>query len=277
MRGKLIRENLRSGKRVYGTHVLSFGDAFTTSILAELEMDFVFICTEHIPIDRAEVSTMCKFFASHDISPIVRIPYPSTRWAAMVLDGGAQGIVAPYVESVEEVKALAGAVRYRPIKGKFCADLVNGVRQPKDKTKRFLERFNEDRYLIIGVESVEAIDNLETLLSVDGVDAVFLGPHDITVSMEIPEEYDNPHFIDLVTDVIRRCRKLGKGVGIHMDSMQERCKPFFDAGMNWVLNGATIIKTRDRLVDDFRILRSRYGQATDDGLRKEEQTQSCIT
>ena len=49
MRGKLIRENLRSGKRVYGTHVLSFGDAFTTSILAELEMDFVFICTEHVP------------------------------------------------------------------------------------------------------------------------------------------------------------------------------------------------------------------------------------
>lgn len=277
MRGKQIRENLRSGKRIYGTHVLSFGDAFTTSMLAEVKMDFVFICTEHIPIDRAEVSTMCKFFASKNISPIVRIPYPSTRWAAMALDGGAQGIVAPYVETVEEVKALAGAVRYRPIKGKFCSDLVNGVREPKEKTKRFLERFNEDRYLIIGVESVEAINKLEALVSIDGVDAVFLGPHDITVSMEIPEEYDNPEFIALVTDVIKRCRKLGKGVGIHMDSMRESCKPFLDAGMNWVLNGATIVKTRDRLVEDFRTLRNRYGDATNGGSMDEEQTQSCIT
>ena len=222
MQGVLIREKLLKGQRVYGTHIVSFGNPITTRLAAELEFDFIFICTEHMPVDRTEVSLMCQYWATRGVSPIVRIPYPSARLACMAIDGGAQGIVAPDVETVEEVKELVGAVRYRPIKGEFLAGILSGKRIPKDKLSEFFKKFNKDLYLIIGVESVAAINRLEDLISIDGVDGVFLGPHDITCSMEIPEEYDNPEFVRTVVDVIKRCRKAGKGVGIHMDLMLPR-------------------------------------------------------
>lgn len=276
MRGKIVRQKLLNGERVYGTHIINYGNPFSAGFTAELEMDFIFICTEHIPIDRTEVSNMCNFYALKGISPIVRIPYPSDRWASMAIEGGAEGIVAPYVETVEEVKELVGAVRYRPIKGAFLKDILDGKREPKEKSKKFLENFNENKYLILGVESVHAINNLENLISIDGVDGVFLGPHDITVSMEIPEEYGNPEFVDTIVDVIKRCRKMGKGVGIHMDALMDNGLKYIDAGMNFVLNLADIVKMRQTLANDFSTLRSRYGDVYERNATETTKTQSCL-
>jgi 4-hydroxy-2-oxoheptanedioate aldolase len=259
MQGLQIREKLLQGERVYGTHILDFGNPITTKLAAELEFDFIFICTEHIPVDRTEVSLMCQYWATQGVSPIVRIPYPSARLAGMFIDGGAQGIVAPYVETVAEVKELVGAVRYRPIKGEFLDGILSGARKPKDKLNKFFKRFNKDLYLIIGIESVAAINRLEELISIDGVDGVFLGPHDITCSMEIPEEYENPEFVRTVVDVIKRCRKAGKGVGIHMDMMLPRARPFLDAGMNFMLHLADVIKMRQVMSSDLKSLRTSFG------------------
>ncbi|WP_164821471.1 HpcH/HpaI aldolase family protein [Paenibacillus koleovorans] len=259
MKGKQVKESLVRGDRIYGTHMVSLGNPLSAGWTADLELDFVFICTEHIPIDRTEVAAMCQLYASRGISPMVRIPYPDKYWANMAIEGGAEGIVAPYVETVEQVRDLVGAVKYRPIKGKFLQDLLSGARQPGDKLARYMERFNQDLYVIVGIESEEAIANLEALLSVDGVDGVFLGPHDITCSMGIPEEYDHPDFIAVIVDVVKRCRAMNKGVGIHMDLTHDRCKPFFDAGMNFMLNQADTVKMIHTLKGDFKQLRDKYG------------------
>ncbi|MFA7257595.1 MAG: aldolase/citrate lyase family protein [Kiritimatiellales bacterium] len=276
MQGAQIREKLLKGQRVYGTHIVSFGNPITTRLAAELELDFIFICTEHMPIDRSEVSLMCQYWATRGISPIVRIPYPSARLAGQFIDGGAQGIVAPYVETVEEVKELAGAVRYRPIKGEFLNGILNGDRKPNDKLSKFFKGFNRDLYLIIGIESVSAINRLEELISIDGVDGVFLGPHDITCSMEIPEEYENPEFVKTVVDVIKRCRKAGKGVGIHMDLALPRAKPFLDAGTNFMLHVADIIKMRQIMSSDLKMLRSGFGDIYTRDAAAVQDAASCI-
>jgi 4-hydroxy-2-oxoheptanedioate aldolase len=276
MQGGQIREKLLKGERVYGTHVVNFGNPITTLLAAELELDFIFICTEHMPVDRNEVSLMCQYWAARGISPIVRIPYPSARLAGMFIDGGAHGIVAPYVETVEEVKELVGAVRYRPIKGEFRDDILNGIRKPNDKLNNFFKKFNKDLYLIIGIESVAAINRLEELISIDGVDGVFLGPHDITCSMEIPEEYENPEFVKTVVDVVKRCRKAGKGVGIHMDLVLPRAKPFLDAGMNFMLHMADIIKMRQIMSSDLKMLRSEFGDIYTRNVATVEAAASCI-
>ena len=150
----------------------------------------------------------------------------------MSIDAGAEGILAPYVETVEQVRELIGAVRYRPIKGKFLCDILDGKREPKPKLKEFWERFNKNTYLVIGIESVEAINNLETLTSPEEVDGVFLGPHDITCSLEMPEEYDNPKFIETIEDVVKRCRKLEKGIGLHCDFGSNVFKDLLATEMN---------------------------------------------
>ena len=276
MQGEQIREKLINGDRVYGTHIVSFGNPITAKLAAEVEFDFIFICTEHMPVDRNEVSLMCQYWATRGISPIVRIPYPSARLASMFIDGGAHGIVAPYVETVEEVKELVGAVRYRPIKGEFLNGIINGTRKPKDKLAEFFKRFNKDLYLIIGIESVAAINRLEELISIDGVDGVFLGPHDITCSMEIPEEYENPEFVKTIIDVVKRCRKAGKGVGIHMDLASPRAKPFLDAGMNFMLHLADIIKMRQIMSSDIKMLRTGFGDIYKRDVPSVQDAATCI-
>jgi 4-hydroxy-2-oxoheptanedioate aldolase len=276
MQGAQIKEKLLGGDKVYGTHVVSFGNPVTARMITDLELDFIFICTEHMPVDRTEVSMMCHYYSERGISPIVRIPYPSARHACMAIDGGAQGIVAPYVETVEEVKELVGAVKYRPIKGKFLDGILSGERRPEDKLNEFFNRFNRDLYLIIGIESVAGIDRLEELISIDGVDGVFLGPHDITCSMEIPEEYENPEFVAAVRDVITRCRKAGKGVGVHMDLTLPRAKPFLDAGQNFMLHLADIVKTQQILSSDIASIRGELDDVYARESRAAENPQSCI-
>jgi len=243
MRGELIRERLHSGERVYGTQVCSLTNSLTATMQALLEYDFAFICNEHVPIGRTETAMMCQFYAAHGISPVVRIPRPQAHWATMALDGGAQGIVAPYLESVEEARQMVGAVKYRPIKGRMLREILGGKRRLAPKTVDFLNRFNRNNYLIIGVESVAAYEALDALLAVRGVDGVFVGPHDLTVSMEVPEEYGHPEFRRVLKDIIRRSRAAGLGVGAHFSQgavSDEVFNELMDEGMNWILYGADV-------------------------------------
>ena len=269
MRGERIRACLHNGTRVYGTHVASLTNPLSAKMLAGVPYDFIFICNEHMPIDRTETSMLCQFYALHGISPIVRISAPDPHEAAMALDAGAQGIVVPYIETVAEVQALVGAVKYRPIKGRFLHELLAGTRQPAPKTVEFLHRFNRDNYLIIGVESVAAYENLDALLAVPGVDGVFMGPHDLTVSMEIPEEYEHPAFLALVTDVVRRARAANLGVGIHYSQAATPDESFvtlMQEGMNWVLYGADVSLARTEMIKRLANFRAQMGDAfTTDG------------
>lgn len=243
MTGASIREKLHNGERVYGTHIASLMNPLAAAIATGLELDFAFFCTEHMPIDRTEVGMMCQFYKAHGISPIVRVPDPNPTAISMATDAGAEGIVVPYVETLDEVKRMVAAVKHRPVKGQVRDDALAGVAPYPPKLQQFLDRFNEHQYLIIGVESVPALERLETLIDGTGVDGVFLGPHDITTSMGIPEEYDNPAFQDAIVDAIQRCRACNVGVGLHFKLLklgEASLRRFLDAGMNWIINGSDV-------------------------------------
>ncbi len=281
MTGKLIREKLHRGECVFGTHIASLMNPVAAAMATEMDLDFAFFCTEHMPLDRTEVSLLCQLYAAKGISPIVRVPTCDETSIAMALDAGAEGIVIPYLETPEQVHRAVGATKYRPLKGRQLDDVLSGRKTLSKKTSDFLNEFNPNNYLIIGVESVEAINNLESLISIPGVDGVFLGPHDITVSMGLPAEYENPIFIDAIEDIIRRCRKRSIGVGLHTtllkldDLVLQR---FIDAGMNWFINGADIVIMRDAMNAQLEELRSRTGNLPVDRfkLATPDSVQTCL-
>src|SRR5688572_6928535 len=125
MNSKQLRAALRSGKHAYGTLIVSDSPRWPAQV-ARIGLDFVFIDTEHVALDRKEMSWMCQAYAALGLTPLVRIPSPDPYAATMALDAGAAGIVAPYVETVEQVKALHGAVKLRPIKGARLDAVLNG-------------------------------------------------------------------------------------------------------------------------------------------------------
>ena len=133
MRGKFLREKFARGDYVYGTHTIGLVSPPIPEWMKKSGMDFAFICNEHIPLDRSEISNMCHLYAAHGISPMVRIPYPDARLATIAVEGGAEGIVIPYVETVEEVRQVSAALRYRPIKGAYLQAFLAGEKQFSDK------------------------------------------------------------------------------------------------------------------------------------------------
>ena len=106
MTGKEFCKELRDGHTVYGTLIVSPSPHWL-AMMRRVGPDFVFIDTEHISLDRSVASWMCNAYDALGITPIVRIPSPDPYAAVQVLDGGARGIVAPYVETAEQVRALA--------------------------------------------------------------------------------------------------------------------------------------------------------------------------
>jgi 4-hydroxy-2-oxoheptanedioate aldolase len=120
-------------------------------------LDFVFLDTEHNPLDRETCAWAAQAYAANNVAPLLRIPEPSAILAAMALDAGAPGVIAPYVETVEQVRARVGAVKYRPLKGVALQSILREGKIPSPETSIYLERFNADSVLVIMIESAEGV------------------------------------------------------------------------------------------------------------------------
>ena len=129
-----LKTAFHSGKRVYGTMTVAPSPLWVSQI-KRLNLDFVFIDTEHIPIDRAQVSWMCQAYRAMNVAPLVRVTSPDPFQATNLLDGGAVGIVVPYVETVEQVKMMRGAVKMRPLRGQFLQNIVDGKEELSGRFK----------------------------------------------------------------------------------------------------------------------------------------------
>ena len=126
--GAEVRARLRSGDTVFGTCVINTSPHYVLAVKS-LGVDVVFIDTEHIPIDREKLSWMCRAYAAAGVVPLVRVPSLEYNSICQVLDGGACGVVSPYIETVAEAKHLVGATKYRPIKGRQLQRLLDGTEQ----------------------------------------------------------------------------------------------------------------------------------------------------
>lgn len=257
MTGKELKHRLRSGKRVYGTMIVSTSPKWL-DVINQLNLDFVFIDTEHIAIDRELLSWMCHGYNGKGLLPIVRIPSPDPYKACMVLDAGAKGLVAPYIESADEVKKLRGAVKYRPLKGQKLSDFINGKSSLEPGLAEYLEKHNDNNVLIINIESRTGIENLDEMLKVPDLDAVLVGPHDLSCNLGIPEQYDHPEFLDAVEKIIRKARNANIGAGVHafFEGCLEREITWAEMGANFIMHSGDIQRFTQAMNDDITRLRS---------------------
>jgi 4-hydroxy-2-oxoheptanedioate aldolase len=236
MTGEQLRIAIKSDERLYGTLIISTSPRWPEAVKA-LGLDFVFIDTEHVAIDRAMLSWMCQTYRALEIAPVVRITSPDPYEASTVLDGGACGIIAPYVESVDQVKRLVGAVKLRPLKGQKLRRILQGEEDPDAVLSEYLEDRNAGNTLVVNIESLPAMEALDEILTVPGLDAVLVGPHDLSCSMDLPEQYDNPRFIAAVDEIITKARSRGLGAGIHV-AFKERT---VESHIHWAEVGANFI------------------------------------
>lgn len=238
MNGAALAQALRGDAPVFGTLLVSPSPRWP-EVVRGSGLDFVFIDTEHIALDRAPLSWMCQTYRALGIAPLVRIPAPDPFQATMVLDGGAAGVIAPYVESPEQVRALRGAVKLRPIKGRLLERLLAGE-PAAPALDAALRAGAAERLLIVNIESGPALASLDAILAEPGLDGVLIGPHDLSCSLGVPERYDAPEFLAACETIFRKARARGLGAGIHFWGTPEDSARFLRLGANFLIHSADI-------------------------------------
>ena len=205
MNGYELKQKVKEGGIVYGTMLSTSRNPRWASSMSNFGLDYVIIDTEHSPRDRTDIADFLAAFNSSGVVPIQRIPIPDSHYVTMALDGGAQGVLAPYCETVEEVKDVVAAAKWRPLKGALARTVMETGELPSQATREYLERRNRNSVCIIGIESVPAIENLDNILHVPGIDGIFVGPNDLSISLGIPDQYDHPDYEAALREVLRIC------------------------------------------------------------------------
>ena len=255
---KNLIDKLNNGENIYGTCILSTSPIWS-KVVGGSGLDYVFLDTEHIPMDRTELTFLCQIYSSKGISPIVRIPSPDPYIACMVKDAGAVGVLAPYIESVEQIQQLVGATKYRPLKGARLQNVLRGKEVLEPELKTYLENFNKGSLCIVNIESLAAVENLDALLNVPGLDGIVIGPHDLSINMGLPEQYDHPDFEKVVKEIITKARSKNVAAGIHFPSNPDRQIQWIKEGANIVMHSSDLFLFSQKLNEDILKIKNAVG------------------
>ncbi len=215
-----LKETLQGGGLVFGCMISAMGMTRFGSALAGSTLDYVVIDSEHGSRGRAEIQGLCTMLRAADITPIVRVPIPKSEWVAMALDAGAAGVLVPYCETVEEVQAVVATAKWHPLKGEYLIRAVRDGILPSEESKVYLENRHRESIVIIGIESEPGYRNLDNILAIEGLDAIFIGPNDMTTSLGIPDEVTNQKYLDVIKDIIDKTAASGRPTMIHQQTVE---------------------------------------------------------
>ncbi len=249
-----LKTALHSGKRVYGMLVASPSPRWLDAV-ESLELDFVFIDTEHIVLDRMLVSWMCHGYGGVGLPTLVRIPSANPVEAQRAIDGGAHGVIVPYVETADQAKQMRGAIRFRPLKGERLVAALEDENSLDPDLRKYLEILNGKLLYVINIESVPAVNRLDEILEVPGLDAILIGPHDLSCSLGIPEQYSHPIFETAVQLIIQKARSYGVGAGVHWQGDPQRIADWINCGLNMIIYSSDLSSMCNKMSHDLIILR----------------------
>ncbi|TQO36807.1 4-hydroxy-2-oxoheptanedioate aldolase [Arenibacter algicola] len=255
-----LKQKLNSGQNIYGTCILSTSPIWS-KVVKGTGLDFVFLDTEHVPLDRTELTFLCQVYSAKGMSPIVRIPSPDPYAACMAKDAGAVGVLAPYMENIGQVQQMVGATKYRPLKGERLENMLTGKEELSPVLKSYLDNFNQDSLCLINIESTIAVQRLDALLSVPGLDGIVIGPHDLSINMGLPEQYDHHDFEKTVKEIIQKARAKGLAAGIHFPAHPEYQIKWVKKGANIVLHSSDMRLFSQKLSEDLSNIKKAVGDS----------------
>jgi 4-hydroxy-2-oxoheptanedioate aldolase len=190
----------------------SLPGAYAAEAMAGAGFDWMLLDTEHSPGDPLTVLAQLQAVAPYPVTPIVRPASNDAVLIKRILDFGAQTLLIPYVQNAAEAQSAVAAMRYPPrgIRG------VSGVTRATGfgRIAGYARRAEEELCLLVQIETREALDRLEEIAGVEGVDGVFIGPADLAASLGHVGEAGHPEVVAAIEDAIRRIRACGKPAGI---------------------------------------------------------------
>ena len=247
-----FRDSLRAGNSVIGCWV-GFADANVAEALGGCGFDWLLLDGEHAPNDPRTVLDQLRALAPYPVHPVVRPVQGDVALVKQYLDVGAQTLLIPMIDTVDQAKLMVRATRYAPegIRGMGAA-LARASRW--NQIPNYVNDANDHICLLVQAETMVALENLKAIAEVDGVDGVFFGPADLSASMGYRGQPNHPEVQKAILDGIKTVRSAGKAAGILMAD-RKMAQMYLDAGAQFVAVGVDttlLVKTATDLAAHFK-------------------------
>lgn len=233
-----LKQKLRNRERLFAGWI-SYAHPSITETFAMAGFDFMAIDMEHTTISTEQAQRIIAASQAQGVPCLPRPVSHSNDWIKPLLESGADGMLIQMVNNKEELKNLIQHVYYAPIGNRSYG--VNRAHDYGFSLEEYFAKWNESGSFIIQVESIEAVDNIEDLLSFDVVDGVMIGPMDLSGSLGIPGQTNHPDVIEASRRVIKACEKFNKSCGTQVSQTTEiDIQSLFDLGYTFAILGSDL-------------------------------------
>jgi 2-keto-3-deoxy-L-rhamnonate aldolase RhmA len=228
-----LRKRVLAGECVYGMMIRQARDPGAPAIFAAAGYDFVFIDMEHGNYSMETVADLIRGAKSVGIATIIRVPHLETFFISRVLDAGAEGIMVPMTSTKEQAERIVRYGRYTPL-GQRGFGTQSGMTDHKPvKAVEFMKEANENTLVVAQIETREAIENIDAILGIEGIDVGLIGPNDLSISLGIPDQMNSEILTKAIDKVVESAKKRGKTSGIHIANIE--------AIKKWRAKGMTVL------------------------------------
>ncbi|WQF80373.1 Putative hpcH/HpaI aldolase/citrate lyase domain, pyruvate kinase-like domain superfamily [Colletotrichum destructivum] len=231
--------------------------------------DGILVDMEHSSFDLETTSQLCIAALYAGISPIVRAPSKDPFFVSRILDGGALGVIVPHIRSVQDARDVVSAAKFQPVGTRSS---TNGLPHFQFRTipAKVSNPVTNDATLVIPmIETLEALELVEEIAAVEGVDSLLIGTNDLTAEMGIPGDYENPRVTEAYQRTIDACNRHGKWVGVGgLHSRLDLVEKFCQMGARWVMaatDGPLLIAGATKRASEMASLSARATGANTNG------------
>ena len=212
MRANTLRDIWKRGDAAINGW-LSIPSSFASEVMSHQGFDSLTVDMQHGVVDYQVAVTMLQGIAAKDVVPLARVPWNDPAWIMKILDAGAYGVICPMINTRQDAEALVGACKYAPRGfrsfGPVRASLYAGA--------DYAQHANDTLIVMPMIETAEAVKNLDDILSVPGVDAVYVGPSDLSLTLGCTPKLDQTEapVVEAQHRIVEACKKHGVVAGIH--------------------------------------------------------------
>jgi 2-dehydro-3-deoxyglucarate aldolase/4-hydroxy-2-oxoheptanedioate aldolase len=236
-----IKELVGAGEIPLGHMVVEFWTRGIAKMLEGAGFDFLVFDMEHTGWTTGDLADQMAWMKGTHMTPVVRIPVSEYHHISRSLDVGAQGIMVPRVESADEVRRVVEAVKYPPLGKRGLSFCIAHDDYLLGDVPEMMQRANDETLVIVQIEKVGALDDLEEIAAIPGVDVLWPGQYDLSASMGITGETAHPRIAEAIDRVVAVAQEAGLLAGIQPTSV--------DQATEWIEKGFNCISySEDMLV-----------------------------
>jgi 2-dehydro-3-deoxyglucarate aldolase len=231
-----FRTRLRTKQKLLGT-MITLPSSATAEVLAGVGFDWFFVDGEHGALETADVLAILQA-VDRDVPCVVRVPAAEEVPIKRMLDLGAAGIIAPQVNTAEQAAGVVRFARYAP-QGARGVGLAR-AHGYGFRFKEYVDSANDEVAVIVQAEHVHAVENIEEIVKIEGIDAVLLGPYDLAASLGRMGQVEDPTVVDAISHVTKTCGEAGLPLGI-FGITADAVRPYVERGYTLIVAGVDTV------------------------------------